>query len=126
MWILNMRIGTKLAVASMLAALLVASMIASQVIGNATVARTFQSALEQQTIARDGIDAKASIRGMQIAVRDLRLANAPADMEKAADYMAARLKSVNSFADEMIKLSSSADIRRTPRADGRRRTRQRR
>src|SRR5256714_5160254 len=110
-WILNLRIGTKLAAASMLAALLVGSMIASQMIGNATVKRTYESALEQQTIARDAVDAKASIRGMQTGVRDLRLANAPADMQRASEYLAARLKSVHKFADEMLKLSHSAENR---------------
>jgi methyl-accepting chemotaxis protein len=110
-WILNLRIGTKLATASMLAALLVGSMIASQMIGNATVSRTYRSALEQQTISSDAVDAKASIRGMQVGVRDLRLANVAADMQKAAEYLAARLKSVHKFADEMLRLSHSAENR---------------
>jgi methyl-accepting chemotaxis protein len=110
-WILNLRIGTKLATASMLATLLVGSMIASQMIGNATVSRTYRSALEQQTISSDAVDAKASIRGMQVGVRDLRLANVAADMQKAAEYLAARLKSVHKFADEMLRLSHSAENR---------------
>src|SRR5438128_4604412 len=110
-WILNLRIGTKLASASMLAALLVGAMIASQMTGNATVRRSYRSGLEQQTIARDAVDAKASIRGMQTGVRDLRLANAPADMQKASEYLAARLKSVQKFTDEMISLSHSAENR---------------
>ena len=110
-WILNLRIGTKLAIASMLAALLVGAMIASQMMGNATVKHSFQSSLEQQTIARDAVDAKASIRGMQTGVRDLRLANAPADMQKASEYLASRLRSVHKFADEMLKLSHSAENR---------------
>ena len=65
----------------------------------------------QQTIARDAVDAKASIAGMQIAVRDVRLANNPADLQKANDNLAARLKSTNHFADEMLKLSNSAENR---------------
>ena len=36
-------------------------------------------------------------RGMQVGVRDLRLANNAADMQKANDYIAARLKSVEPF-----------------------------
>src|SRR5438874_7788756 len=110
-WILNLRIGTKLASASMLAALLVGAMIASQMTGNATVSRSYRSGLEQQTIARDAVDAKASIRGMQTGVRDLRLANAPADMQKASDYLGARLKSVHQFADEMLGLTHSSENR---------------
>jgi len=110
-WILNLRIGTKLATASMLAALLVGSMIASQIIGNAGVSRTYRSALEQQTIARDAIDAKAAMRSMQLGVRDIRLANAAADLQKAKDLLASGLKAVNKHADEMLKLSHSAENR---------------
>ena len=109
--ILNLRIGTKLAAASMITGLLVGAMIASQIIANSTVRRTNQSMLEQQLLARDAVDAKASIRGMQIGVRDLRLANAPADMQRASEYLAARLKSVHTFADEMLRLSRSAENR---------------
>jgi methyl-accepting chemotaxis protein len=109
--ILNLRIGTKLALASALAVLLVGSMIVSQIIGNASVSRTNKAALEQQTIARDAVDAKASIRGMQIGVRDLRLANTPADMQKASDYLGSRLKSVHRFADEMLGLTHSSENR---------------
>ena len=65
----------------------------------------------QQTIARDAVDAKASIRGMQIGARDIRLANTPTDLQKANDYLSTRLKSVNHFADEMFKLSKSAENR---------------
>ena len=65
----------------------------------------------QQTIARDAVDAKASIGGMQTAVRDLRLASNPADLQKANDNLAARLKSMNHLSEEMLKLSKSAENR---------------
>jgi methyl-accepting chemotaxis protein len=107
----DLRIGTKLAIASVLSILLVGSMVFSQISGNANVGRANQNAFAQQTIARDAVDAKASIRGMQIGVRDIRLASAPADLNKANDYIAARLKSVNGFTDEMLKLSRSAENR---------------
>ncbi|MBR1192079.1 HAMP domain-containing protein [Bradyrhizobium sp. AUGA SZCCT0240] len=110
-WILNLRIGTKLALASVAAALLVGSMIASQLIGNSAIKSTYKSALEQQIIARDAIDAKASIRGMQTGTRDLRLATTPMDLQKANEYLSARLKSMLTYADEMLKLSHSADNR---------------
>ena len=107
----NLRIGTKLAIASALSILLVGLMIFSQIAGNATVSKTNQSAIAQQTIERDAIDAKASIRGMQIGVRDVRLAGAPENLQKASDYIAAQLKSVSGLADEMLKLSHSAENR---------------
>ena len=48
-------------------------------------------------MARDAAEVKASMRGMQIGVRDVRLANNAADLQKANDYLAARLKSREPF-----------------------------
>jgi methyl-accepting chemotaxis protein len=107
----NMRIGTKLAVSALLSILLIAGMIYAQVSGNAAVSKANQVANNQQTIARDAIDTKASIRGMQTGARDIRLASASADLQKASDYVAARLKSVNEFTQEMLKLAHSAENR---------------
>ena len=86
-------------------------MIFSQISGNAAVSKANEGANVQQIIARDAIDTKASIRGMQTGVRDIRLAKTPADLQKAGDYVAARLKSVNGFADQMLKLSHSPENR---------------
>jgi len=110
-FILNLSIGAKLGIASGLGVLLVATMVIVQIRSNAATRDLDARMAGQQTIARDAVDAKASIRGMQIGVRDLRLANSPADMQKANDYIAARLKSVEHFADEMLKLSKSAENR---------------
>ena len=89
----NLRIGTKLAITSALSVLLIAMMIYGQMDGNAAVRKMNESAIAQQILARNAVDAKASIRGMQIGVRDLRLARLPADMQKANEYVAARQKS---------------------------------
>ena len=107
----NLRIGTKLAVTSVFSILLIGGMIYAQITGNAAVRKANEIANGQQTIARDAIDTKASIRGMQTGGRDIRLASTAADLQKAADYLAARLKSVNEFTDEMLKLSRSPENR---------------
>jgi methyl-accepting chemotaxis protein len=107
----NLRIGTKLAVTSAFSILLIGGMMFAQISGNAAVGKANEIANGQQTIARDAIDAKASIRGMQTGARDIRLASTPADLQKATDYLAARLKSVNGFSDEMLKLSRSQENR---------------
>src|SRR5258708_697495 len=86
-------------------------MIAAQSIGNAAVRNINDGAVTQQTIARDAVDAKASIRGMQTGVRDIRLARVGADMQKATDYLAARQKSATGFAEEMLRLSKSVENR---------------
>src|SRR5256714_3551001 len=109
--ILNLSIGAKLGIASGLGVLLVATMVTVQIRSNAAMRDLDIRMSGQQTIARDAVDAKASMRGMQTGIRDLRLANSPADMKKATDYIAARLKSVNHFADEMLRLSKSAENR---------------
>jgi methyl-accepting chemotaxis protein len=110
-FLLNLSIGAKLGIASGLGVLLVATMVIVQMRANVAM-RDLDARMEgQQTIARDAVDVKASIRGMQIGIRDLRLASSAADMQKANDYIAARLKSVNQFTDEMLKLSKSAENR---------------
>jgi HAMP domain-containing protein len=109
--VLNLSIGVKLGITSALAVLLVSGMLVSQLHGNATGRELDANKLDQQTIARDAVDAKASIRGMQIGVRDIRLAGSAADFQKANEYLASRLSSVNKFADEMLKLSHSAENR---------------
>jgi methyl-accepting chemotaxis protein len=110
-FVLNLSIGAKLGIASGLGVLLVATMVIVQIRSNAAMRDLDARMMGQQTIARDAVDAKASIRGMQIGIRDLRLVNTAADIQKANDYLAARLKSVNKFADEMYKLSKSAENR---------------
>lgn len=109
--VLNLSIGAKLGIASGLGVLLVATMVIVQIRSNAAMRDVDTRMMGQQVIARDAVDAKASIRGMQTGVRDVRLASTPAETQKATDYIAARLKSVNHFTDEMLRLSKSAENR---------------
>jgi methyl-accepting chemotaxis protein len=110
-FVLNLSIGAKLGIASGLGVLLVATMVIVQIRSNAAMRDLEARMSGQQTIARDAVDAKASIAGMQTAVRDVRLANNLADLQKANDSLAARLKSANHLSDEMLKLSKSAENR---------------
>jgi len=107
----NLRIGTKLAIASTLSILLVGFLIYAQMTGGAHVRDLNQSATRQQTIAQNASEAKAAVRGLQIGLRDFLLAAAPADIQKAADYFAARQAAADRFATEMLKLSHSAENR---------------
>ena len=109
--VLNLSIGVKLGISSGLAVLLVAGLIGSQLHGNATGRELDANKLGQQTIAKDAVDAKASVRGMQIGVRDIRLAHTATELQKASEHLADDLKSVNKIADEMIRLSHSAENR---------------
>src|SRR4029453_12394819 len=110
-FLLNLSIGAKLGIASGLGVLLVATMVIVQIRSNAAMRDLDARMAGQQTIARDAVEAKASISGMETAVRDLRLARNPADLQKAGDSLAARVKSANHFSDEMLKLSRSAENR---------------
>ena len=107
----NSKIGTKLAIASALGVLLVGAMIVSQMHGNASVRETSQSAIEQREIARDAVRAEAAVRGMQLAVRDLRLANSAADIQKAIQGLGNQQTSINSLVDAMLRLSHAAENR---------------
>ncbi|MEH2628429.1 methyl-accepting chemotaxis protein [Bradyrhizobium sp. AZCC 1719] len=110
-FILNLSISAKLGIASGLGVLLVGAMVIAQMRANSSLRDADARKSEQQTVAREAVGAKASIRGMQTGVRDLRLVNSSADLQKANDYLAARLKSVNGFADEMLRLSHSSENR---------------
>ena len=103
--VLNLSIAAKLGIASGLGILLVVAMMITQSQGNIEIRDADARKSAQETIARDTVDFKASMRGMQIGVRDLRLATSPTDLQKASDYLASRLKSANQFADVILKLS---------------------
>ena len=109
--LLNLSIGAKLGIASGLGVLLVATMVIVQIRSNAAMRDLDVRMAGQQTIARDAVEAKASVSGMQVGMRDLRLADSAANLQKANEQIAVRLKSVTHFADEMLKLSKSAENR---------------
>src|SRR5712675_3306720 len=105
----NLRIGTKLAIASALSILLVAGMIYLQITGGANVREATEAAERQQAVAQNAAETKASVRGMTLGTRDSLLALNPSDLEKALEYFAQRKASTLKFADELKKLSKSAE-----------------
>jgi methyl-accepting chemotaxis protein len=107
----DLRIGTKLAITSALTILVVAAMIYLQMTGGADVRTATDNAARQQVIAQNAAEAKASVRGMQIGIRDILLATNPDELKKADDYFAARAVAALKFAGEMAKLSHSAENR---------------
>jgi hypothetical protein len=107
----NLQIGTKLALASAFGIVLVVAMIASQMIGNGNVRHSNQAALAQQELARDAVEAKLAIRGMQLAVRDIRLANNQGELQKASEALLERSKALSGVADSMLKLTHFAENR---------------
>ena len=110
-FLLNLSIGAKLGIASGLGVLLVATMVIVQIRSNVATRDLDARMAGQQTIARDAVEAKASIAGMQVGVRDIRLAGSSAELQKASDNVAARVKSASHFGDEMLKISKSPENR---------------
>jgi len=107
----NLRIGTKLAVTSLLTILLIGGMILSEISGNAAVRQKSEDAGAQQTIARTAVEMKAAIRGMMIGVRDIRSAKTEAEMQTARDLLALRQKSTLGYVNEAVKLVKSTESR---------------
>ena len=107
----DLRIGTKLAITSALTILLVALMVYLQVIGGAAVESASDNAVRQQVIAQSAAEAKASVRGMQVGIRDILLASNSAEIQKAAEYFADRRAAALKFQGEMARLSKSAENR---------------
>ncbi|QND73251.1 HAMP domain-containing protein [Tardiphaga robiniae] len=110
-FIQNLRIGTKLAIASGLGIILLGVMIYMQTMGSAGVRQSYQTAGVYQGIAQNAAEAKASFRGMQIGVRDFLGATKVADVQKAADYFTARTTAGLKFSAQMLKLATAPDER---------------
>ncbi len=105
----NLRIGTKLAITSGLTILVVAVMIYLQITGGADVRLATDKAATQQAIAQNAAEAKASVRGMQIGIRDILMATTADELKKADDYFADRTTAALKFNGEMARLSQSAE-----------------
>jgi methyl-accepting chemotaxis protein len=111
-FIQNLRIGTKLAITSVLTIGLVALMIFLQMSGDASVQKLGDAASGQQAIALNAAEAKASVRGMQIGIRDILTSSSPVEMQKAVTYFNDRKTAALKFSGEMAKLSRSAENRK--------------
>ncbi|PDT11024.1 methyl-accepting chemotaxis protein [Rhizobium sp. M1] len=96
------RISTKLATLSAIGIFLVAVMLLTVWQGGQHVYESAKYQEGQLVVSRDLVDAKASWRGMQIGVRDLRLAASADEIAKAADYLAARHHSVVKYLDDAM------------------------
>ena len=108
-FLVNMRIGTKLTVTAVIGLALIALMIGSQIHGNTAVKSATDLAQRRQTIGYESAEAKASIRGMAVGVKDIRLARNEGELKKAADYVSARRDSALKFINSMLSLVIAAE-----------------
>src|SRR5262245_1299538 len=98
----NLRIGWKLGLTSGLGVLLVVAMIVNQQIGSGTIRDGIANIERNDSNALLAVNAKASARGMQIGMRDVRLATTAEDIAKAFDYVTARYDAAAKFGDQLL------------------------
>ena len=107
----NQRMSVKLAATSALGVALVATIILMQMRSDANVAQSNERAFRQEIIARNMAESKASVRGMQVGLRDYRLALSADDMKKATEYFAARKTSAVRYTDEALNMVERPEIK---------------
>lgn len=78
------------------------------------VSETAAEERRQAAISRSLVEAKASLRGMQVGVRDLRLARAKTDADTAIAYVEARQNSMRSYLNDALgRMRTRSNIDRT-------------
>jgi len=109
----SLRIGPKLILMSAVSIVLLVGMIATQMMGNAAISKSDTAAARLSKLANHTEGVRASSRGMQIAVRDLRVATTAGDLDKARKVLDARHQNLNKGIEESLKLSSTPAKRRS-------------
>src|SRR5262249_41828857 len=100
---LNLRIGSKLAITSGVGVLLMAAIIVNQMSGNGHIKESNANVMRNGTNALMAVNSKASVRGMQVAGRDLRLAATSEDIKKATDTLISRHDAAVKYADYLVQ-----------------------
>jgi methyl-accepting chemotaxis protein len=99
----NLRIGWKLGLTAGLGVLLVVAMIANQLIGSSSTREGIANIERNDQNALLAVNLKASLRGMQIGMRDVRLATTPEEIKKAFDFATERYNAAVKFADALVE-----------------------
>jgi methyl-accepting chemotaxis protein len=99
----NLSIGTKLVVMSGLGIVLMAGMIATLMLGNSSVRSAIEDATVSESITQAASDSKVSIRGLEIGLRDMRLALALDGSQKAMEFFHEQKKSANGLIDFLLQ-----------------------
>jgi methyl-accepting chemotaxis protein len=98
----NLSIGTKLIVTSVLGIMLMAGMVTTVMIGNSGVRTALEDTRLQSGLSKAASDLRGAIRGMEVGLRDMRLALALDASQKAMDYFHERQKNANGFLDVLV------------------------
>jgi hypothetical protein len=101
----NLRIGTKLAVTSGLAIVLVAAMVGMQWLSGRDIQSSTAVSRLQVGVFSDSLLAQAALRGLQISVRDIRLAASRDALQTATNRMEELAKIAHGFVDPLVQKS---------------------
>jgi methyl-accepting chemotaxis protein len=96
------RIGNKLGMVGLFGVLLSGGMVANQMVSETTINSANHRAGVQQTIADHTLQANIALRGMELAVRDLRQSKNPAELEKGMGGLNAAFTAVTGELDVAI------------------------
>jgi methyl-accepting chemotaxis protein len=110
-FIQNLRIGTKLAIASGIGILLVAAMIYTQIVGGGEVKTVNETAFRSLLISTASAELKSGVRGMQIGMRGVMLAPSAADLQKESEYFNERVKETTGYAEAILGMTQNAETR---------------
>ena len=98
----NISIGIKLSAMSALGILLVVGLIVSELLGGASVKAANDASGFQGEVVRSVIETKASLRGMSMGGKDIRLSRNNDQLQAALKFVDDRLKSIHKFADPLL------------------------
>jgi methyl-accepting chemotaxis protein len=108
---LKFRIGTKLAIMAGIGVLVSIAMIINLRVGSTSIAGSIAATNLQQRITAEAIDAKASIRGMQVGMRDLRLARTAEEIQRSVAAIDSGRDTAMRFIDSLLGQVNVADAR---------------
>jgi len=108
----KLRIGTKLAIMSFVSIALVAGMLVAQVLGNSSISSAYETAMRRAQVARNVVEVNAATRGMQVGVRDIRLATDKEHFDKAKQLLDTRYLSVNRYIEQALPIASKENVER--------------
>ena len=106
---LNFRVSTKLAIASGISLLFVGAMIVNEQLSGNSVAQIYNFALRQQEVVKNTSAGTTAIGNAQIALRDIRLAQSAAEVDKHLETLRAVAKDGRAHMEAAAKLAIDTD-----------------
>ena len=100
---LNLKIGTKLGITSGLGVLLLAAILISELFGNSQIREASGNVVRNDNNGLTVVTSKVSVLGMQLGVRDIRLATTVDDVKNGFNSVTERYNSSVKIADWLVQ-----------------------